>query len=136
MSPLQTVLHTVQCRRITALLVPADDARPVQLVQVQDRAQVFSEAIGGGLLDELSAQLPGGEVVAFYLDEDRFAAGLPDNPRAARLARSLNLAQRVPVAQLRGDLLVTGLDMTRTDTSVPVTVLAAAQHAGMFETDR
>jgi hypothetical protein len=124
-------LPVTQCRRITALLVPADDARPVRLVQVEDRARVFSEVIGGGLLEETLAQLPDGQLVALYLDEDRVADDLPVNPRATRLASHLRLHQRVPT-ELRGDLLVTGLDAGFTDLSVPPAVVAAARQAGLI----
>ena len=121
-----------RCRRITALLVPADDTCPVRLLQVEDRAQEFSEAIGGGLLDETAAQLPDGQFVALYQDEDRLAVGLPRNTRAAQLAAYLRLALRSPFGQLRGDLLVTGLDASRTDTNVPSSVLVAARLAGLI----
>ena len=126
-------LQATQCRRVTALLVPADDARPVRLVRVQDRAQVISEAIGGGLLEELAALLPGGEIVSLYLNENRCAVGLPNNLRAARLAASLRLSHGVPSSQLRGDLLVTGLDAAHVDTNVPPAVLTAARLAGLFD---
>jgi hypothetical protein len=125
-----------RCRRITALLVPADDTDPVRLLQVEDRAQVFSEAIGGGLLDETAAELPDGQLVALYQDEDRHAVGLPSNARAAQLAAYLCLARRVPFGQLRGDLLVTGLDASRCDTNVPSVVLVAARRAGLMDRNR
>lgn len=127
-------LRATRCRCITALLVPADDAEPVRLVQVEDRATVFSEVIGGGLLEETPAQLPDGQVVALYLDEDRVADGLPANPRAARLASYLRLHQRVPT-ELRGDLLVTGLDASHADTNVPLSVVSAARRAGLIGAD-
>ncbi|HET9657643.1 MAG TPA: hypothetical protein VFP72_19990 [Kineosporiaceae bacterium] len=121
-----------RCREITALLVPADDCRPVRLVRVEDRAQVYSELIGGGLLDETPLLLPDGQTVALYLDEDRVAVGLPRNPRAARLADRLHLRPRTPL-ELRGDLLVTGLGRGATDTDVPSAVLAAACSSGLIE---
>lgn len=127
-------LQVTQCRRITALLVPADDTRPVRLLQVEDRARVFSEVIGGGLLDETPAQLPDGQVVALYLDEDRVADDLPANSRAARLASYLRLYQRTPV-ELRGDLLVTGLDAAHADMNVPNAVVSAARRAGLIATE-
>jgi hypothetical protein len=127
-------LQATQCRRITALLVPADDARPVRLIQVEDRARVFSEVIGGGLLEETPAQLPDGQIVALYLDEDRVADGLPANARAARLASYLRLHQRMPT-ELRGDLLVTGLDAAHADMNVPLSVLSAARRAGLISAD-
>ena len=97
---------------------------------------MISETIGGGLLDETAALLPDGQAVTLYLDEDRLAAGLPNNPRAARLAAHLRLRHRIPSAQLRGDLLVTGLDAAHADTNVPSSVLAAARRAGLLRRDR
>ena len=127
----KTRLQATQCRRITALLVPADDARPVRLLQVEDRSRTFSEVIGGGLLEETAAQLPDGQVVALYLDEDRVSDDLPANPRAARLASHLRLYQRMPV-DLRGDLLVTGLDAAHADMNVPPAVVTAARRVGLI----
>ncbi|MBI1757759.1 MAG: hypothetical protein HYR62_00795 [Actinobacteria bacterium] len=118
---------------ITALLVPADPARPVGLVEIADRARAYSDAIGGGLLDDTTtAVLAGGDTIALYLDEQRTERGLPDNPRAAILLTRLVLPDEALRAVLRGDLLITGLDIRGADTHVPPVVLARAVQAGIM----
>jgi hypothetical protein len=118
-------------RRIAALLVPADDGHPLRVIRLEDRAQAYSELIGGGLLEETPALLSDGQAVALYLDEDRVAAQLPPNPRAARLVALLRLRPHWP-RELCGDLLVTGLNAWQADTDVPGAVLAAARSCGLL----
>lgn len=126
----QTAATTV--RRLTALLIPADDARPVQVVQVEDRACAYSELIGGGLLEETAVRLPDGHVAVLYLDENRSGNGMAHNRRAARLAEHLHL-HHLPPAELRGDVLVTGMVGTHADTDVPAAVLSAAGTCGLLD---
>lgn len=124
-------------RVITGLVVPADPERPVAVVEVSDHARSFSDAIGGGLLDDtVTAALVSGDRIALYLDEQRHQRRLPVNLRArrllARLAATGQLGE-VPDAEPRGDLLITGLERTGADTHVPPAVLAAAVAAGLLD---
>ncbi len=112
-------------RRLTALLVPADPSRPIEPVETEDSARSYSDLIGGGLLEDVTAVLAGGDAVTFYLDERRLERCLPTNPRAAALAARLG----VPPSALRttrGDVVVTGMDRHGSDTDVPPVVVTAA----------
>jgi hypothetical protein len=111
-------------REILALLVPADPNRPVRSLLLPVSSRAFSDAIGGGLLDDsLTATAPDSQAVAFYLDELRVERNLPFNPRAAVLAGRLGLYDPGVFPTLRGDLLVTGLTADGSDVDVPHRVL-------------
>jgi hypothetical protein len=125
--------EATRCRQITALLIPADDARPARVVEVEDRARAYSELIGGGLLDETPIRLPDGEQATVYLDENRIRSDLARNRRACCLAERLRWPP-AGIAGLRGDLLVTGLGSGWTDIDVPHTVLSAARTCGFLDT--
>jgi hypothetical protein len=127
-----TQTSATRCRQVTALLIPAEGARPVQVVHVADSARAYSDLIGGGLLDETPVQLPDGHQVSLYLDENRVIDGLTGNERARRLAERLRWQHQDRV-EFRGDLLVTGLDSDGTDTDVPQAVLLAARSCGLFD---
>jgi hypothetical protein len=121
---------------VTALLVPADPTSPVRAIRVDDRAQAYSDLIGGGLLEEVTVRLADGHLLSFYLDEHRIRAGLPDNARAAVLAARLGLHDRGLLAGLRGNLLLTGLDPHHVDTDIPPAVLSAAWRVSLLPEQR
>lgn len=117
---------------ILGLLVPADANTPVSVVLVRASAVAFSDAIGGGLLDDetLSGGCEGGRF-GVYLDADREAKDLPPpNGRAAVLLTRLGHTGPARLAGLRGDTLMVGIDVRGGDGDVPVGVLVAACQAG------
>lgn len=121
-------------RSVVALRVPADPRKPVEVVAVSLSAVALSEQIGGGLLDDSCRGEVGGHGYTVYLDENRIAKGLPDNPRAAVLAARLGHVDRDRQAGLRGDVLLVGLDGHFQDVDVPPPVIAAALRSAVLGT--
>jgi hypothetical protein len=120
---------------VLALRVPAADRAPVELVRVAASAAAFSDAIGGGFLEEaLDGTVDGGSYVV-VLDEHRVAKGLRGNQRAAVLAARLGHVNRAWLADLRGDALVVGSGPGGTDTDVPGAVVEAAARSGLLGED-
>jgi hypothetical protein len=117
---------------VLTLRVPADPRRPVEVVAVAVSAVALSEQIGGGLLDDSCHGEVNGQGYTMYLDEDRVAKGLPDNPRAAVLATRLGQLDRDWQAGLRGDVLLVGMDGQLQDADVPPAVITAALQAGVL----
>lgn len=112
---------------IKALLVPADQRMTVRVITIKNSAVAISEAIGGGLIDDSATGTYNGSRFAVYQNECR--DGLPDNPRAAVLAVRLGLVGRAFLADLRGDLLVTGLEsLTNDDQDVPAQIADLQRH--------
>jgi len=101
-------------------------------VTVPDRATAFSDAIGGGLLEEIHQDVVTGSRYLVYGDEDRTAKGLQANARAAVLAARLGWIDQADRVGLHGDLLLVGTDMHSRDTNVPSAVLDAATSAGLL----
>jgi hypothetical protein len=117
---------------VWALLIPADPNRPCLVVTVELSGACFSAAIGGGLLDEGACTSDGVQPHTVYQDADRDSRGLPQNRRAQTLAARMNWPHIQAGMSLRGDVLVTGLDLFGHDTHVPGGVVAAAQQAGLL----
>jgi hypothetical protein len=111
---------------VIALLLPADEQRPCQVVLVPDSAVGFSDAIGGGLLEEMHHDVIAGTHYCVYGDEERQIKPLPPNPRAAVLAARLGWIDRVDRLGLCGDLLIVGAQTPGRDTDVPLDIIAAA----------
>ncbi|MGL5867098.1 MAG: hypothetical protein ACRCYX_14745 [Dermatophilaceae bacterium] len=107
--------------------VPAHPDESVSVVTVAVSAVALSDAIGGGLLDDSVQGTADGGRYVMYLDEERVAKGLPDNPRAASLAVRLGHVDRTWLADLRGDVLVVGCTVRGGDLDVPRGVVAAAR---------
>jgi hypothetical protein len=116
---------------VLALRIPADDRQPVTVVSVALTAVALSEQIGGGLLDDTFHGVVDGESYCILLDEERLTKDLPDNQRAATLAARLGHLERGWLAELRGDVLVTGIDDHEQETHVPARVLMAACRSGL-----
>lgn len=116
---------------VLALRLPADDRIPVGLVRVTASATAFSDAIGGGLLDDTVDGLVDGCGYVVYLDEHRVRKGLPGNQRAAVLAARLGHVQRQWLADLRGDALIVGCAPSGADTDVPDGAIDAAARSGL-----
>jgi hypothetical protein len=115
---------------IRALRVPANADEPCTIVHLELTAAAISDAIGGGLLDDVRSGA-GERSVNLYLDEDRLRKGLPDNGRAAVLVARLGCVDRTFLAGLCGDVLVTGADGDGNDADLPPTVLVAAEQSGI-----
>jgi hypothetical protein len=86
----------------------------------------FSNAIGGGLLDDALTGVGEGGRFGVYLDLDREAKDLAANDRAVVLLVRLGLVERAVLAGLRGDALIVGIDARGGDCDVPAGVLVAA----------
>jgi hypothetical protein len=118
-------------RMVSGLLVPADRDRPVVLLDLEDSSRLFSDVLGGGLLDDSTTTCTrSGDLVAVYLTMGRLC--LPGNPRAAVLAARLGLHERGFLAALRGDMLLTGLDAMGADIDVPLDVLHQATRSAIM----
>ena len=117
--------------QLTALLMPAQVETPCQIVSVRNRSAAISEAIGGGLIDDvLVGGTAGGMYVIYACDDEQTTR--PANPRATVLAVRLGHYGREVQRRLRGTVLVVGLLADGTgDTDVPATVLTAATRAGI-----
>jgi hypothetical protein len=119
------------CVSIRALHLPASDADTCHIVIVIVASVDFSNAIGGGLLEDAYYGTADGKGFCVYLDEDRAAKGLPSNNRASVLAAQLGWRDRGDL-RLVGDALITGLTPAGDDTDVPVPILTAAQRGGLL----
>lgn len=114
---------------VLGLLVPAELEQSVHVVLVPRSSVGFSDAIGGGLLDDtLTGACEGGRF-GVYLDLDREAKTLAANNRAAVLLVRLGHLERAVLAGLRGDALIVGIDTRGGDRDVPAGVLVAACQA-------
>jgi hypothetical protein len=124
--------HNAEPRRspVLALAVPADGKQPVQVMLVASSSAAFSDAIGGGLLDDAVTGVCEGDPFEVYLDAERESKGLPANDRAAVLLARLGHAERNLLAGLRGDTLIVGLDARGGDADLPAGVLVAACQSG------
>jgi hypothetical protein len=110
---------------VLALLVPADAGQPVNVVLVAASSVAFSDAIGGGLLDDaLTGACEGGRY-GVYLDLDREAKNLPANDRVTVLLVRLGRVERAVLAGLRGDALLVGINDRGGDCDIPAGVLVA-----------
>lgn len=119
-------LAPMRCSFVRALHVPADPREPVAAMTVQVTAAAMSEAIGGGLCVDSYQGVTAGDFYMIHLDEERIAKGLPDNPRGATLAARLGHIERAWLADVRGDLLVTGCTLQGDELDAPASVFAAA----------
>jgi hypothetical protein len=117
---------------VLVLRVPADERAPVGAFQVALSAAAFSDAIGGGLLDETLDGSVDGAGYVLLLDEHRVTKSLPGNQRAAVLAARLGHLNRRWLANLRGDALVVGCGPGGTDADVPDGVIEAAARSGLL----
>ncbi len=124
-------------RPVLVLRVPADDRAPVGLVRVAASAQTFSDAIGGGFLEEALDGAVDGCSYTVLLDEHRVPKGLRANQRAAVLAARLGHENRRWLADLRGDAQIVGCGRGGADADVPDGVIDAAARSGLLgEYDR
>jgi hypothetical protein len=119
-------------RPVLVLRVPADHRAPVRLVQLAASAVTFSDAIGGGYLDEALDGVVDECPYVVVLDEHRVAKGLRANQRAAVLAARLGHVNRAWLADLRGDALIVGCGRGGADTDVPDGVIDAAARSGLL----
>jgi hypothetical protein len=117
---------------VYGLVLPADDLRPSAVIAVPDTAAGFSDAIGGGLLDEIHHGVHAGRAYTVYADEQHATKGLPLNVRAGRLAEHLGWKASTDVGMPCGDLLVVGAQAPGRDTDVSLSILQAAAHAGIL----
>jgi hypothetical protein len=87
----------------------------------------ISDTLGGGSVETLIVDaLPCGRGYAIHHIEQ--ASALPDNPRAAAIAARLGHTDRADQANLRGDILITGLIAGHEDeANVPPEILQAVQ---------
>lgn len=111
---------------VLGLLLPAEPGQPVRVVLVPQSSVAFSDAIGGGLLDDAFTGVCEGGQFGVYLDLDRDAKDLAANDRAAVLLVRLGLVERAVLAGLRGDVLIVGIDAQGGDCDVPAGALVAA----------
>lgn len=118
---------------VLVLHLPADDREPVGLERLAASAVAFSDAIGGGFLDDALEGVADGHSYVVVLDEHRVTKGLPGNQRAAVLAARLGHLNRRWLADLRGDVLIVGLGRGGTDTDVPDGVIDAAARSGLLD---
>lgn len=112
--------------RVLVLRVPADERIPLTVVRLAASAATFSDAVGGGSLDEALDGTVNGQSYVILMDEHRVPKGLPGNQRAAVLAARLGHVNRAWLADLRGDALIIGSGLGGTDTDVPDGVIEAA----------
>lgn len=117
---------------VLGLRVPADNEQRVEVLELKLTAAAFSDAIGGGLLEESLHGEADRKTYIVYLDEQRVAKGLPGNQRAALLAARLGHVHRDWMAELRGDVLILGCDRRLNDADVPDGVMEAAFRAGLL----
>ena len=95
-------------RRVLALLVPAMEPWPCQVLTVDVDALVADGPDGAR---PVHAVLDGAVSEGLYVFHARRPDGaLPDNPRAAVLAAGLGFAGWDVRRRMRGDVLVTGVD--------------------------
>ncbi|MBI1759111.1 MAG: hypothetical protein HYR62_07790 [Actinobacteria bacterium] len=123
---------SVERATVRVLLVPADELRCCAVLVVPDAAAPFSDAIGGGLLEEIHHDMAAGRRYCVYGDEEREAKSLPANTRAVVLVAQLGWVDHTARLGLRGDLLFVGADMPSRDTDVPPGVLDAATRSGFL----
>lgn len=117
---------------VWGLHIPARPDRPCRLDRVTVTAVGISDAIGGGLLDEVLCPAEPGRAHTVYQDADRDAQGLPDNSRAQRLAARLGWPHLTERLSLRGDVLVLGVDARGQDTHLPGSVIEAAMREDLL----
>jgi hypothetical protein len=117
---------------LTALLIPADPRRSCALLALRESSVEFSDAIGGGLLDEAYHGSVDGQGYCVYLDDERLAKALPENPRAVFLAARLAWIDQVDRIGLRGDALLVGTGLSGEDADLPEPVLHAARRTGLL----
>lgn len=114
---------------VLALRIPADESMPCELVRVRSSAAAFSDAIGGGLLDEVAFDRGGCPPYSAYLDEDRDRKRLPVNARAEALSVWLGWPERCEPVRWEGDVLIAGMGEHGEDRDVPGVVLDAARRS-------
>jgi hypothetical protein len=108
-----------------ALLVPAEHELRPTVLMLRDQAGDLSDALGGGLLDEIAVDGRPAHRCWVYLDEARCARQQPRNRRLERLASALGWIRKRP-ADWHGPALITGRDLYWADRDVPSVVVHAA----------
>lgn len=113
---------------IRVLCVPARTIHACAVLVLPDHSVDFSNAIGGGCLEEVPVDLHG-QGCCVYLNADRCA--LPVNTRLTSLVQALG-SNALAEGNLRGDALLSGLMPTGEDTDVPEAVLRTARCVGFL----
>jgi hypothetical protein len=121
----------VSSAAVLVLRIPARTREPVTVQLAEPSSVAFSDAIGGGTLDDSLVWVCQDGRFVICLDENRQAKGFPLNDRAAALSVRLGYADRAWLADLRGDALVVGVDATGDDRHIPMAVLVAACRCGL-----
>lgn len=127
--------------QVLALVVPARRGTACRLQTVVISSTALSDAIGGGLLEDLICSGRGLHC-CLYLDEEREAKQLPENLRAARLAAALDWSATSPATKvsglvgLRGDIVITGAGPFGEDVDVPALVISTARRLGLLGADQ
>lgn len=117
---------------IRALLIPADLDRECRILDLPLTAAALSDAIGGGLLDDAVSGVIDSARYCVYLDADRRSGHAQENPRAVRVAARLGWERLAEQIQLRGDILITGLDARGNDADLPLALAELAHHSGLL----
>lgn len=116
----------VSSAAVLVLRIPDHTREPVTVQLTEPSSVAFSDAIGGGILDDSLVWVCQDGKFVICLDQNRQAKDLPLNDRAATLAVRLGYADRAWLADLRGDALILGVDATGDDCHIPMAVLIAA----------
>ena len=117
---------------IRVLLVPADVRLACRIVGLKDSAVAFSDALGGGLLEEIHHGAADGRAYCVYGDGDRVDKGLATNERFGMLAARLGWIDQAPRLALLGDLLIVGAGEHGDDSDVPWPIVEAAERCGLL----
>lgn len=99
---------------ITAVLIPADTAQPVEAIDLPDAdREAWAEKIGALHITRIRSRYsPDADMIIDAHGDVTFRAW---NPRASRVAGC---------PSLKGDVLIIGIDEANCATSVPVTIAA------------
>jgi hypothetical protein len=117
---------------VRALIIPTDLTRPCQVTELALTAAALSDAIGGGLLDDILIDTFDGARHYVYADAERFTHRHPVNHRAVLLATCLGWLNLIDCFRLLGDILILGADSTGNDTDIHHPVIETAHRTGLL----
>ncbi len=106
---------------IDVLLVPADNAQPLEKLTIEPTLNEFRKLIGGGWLETISLD---GKWRALFDEEGKFK-GFPMNQRATTLLETLGWLF-LPFDYIAGDAIILGEDGSPLESSVLPETLAIA----------